>query len=185
VGTPQVLPVWNTAAGFVVCNAAGTSYTICDRATFPRNSWQLVAASYESSTRNMSLYRNGVLVNSTILPSGFQLYQSNAPLNLGFLNDYVPCSGGSCNMYTFDGIYDNVQLYNRALSAWEISSLHANPGSALAQPSKVLQYSVAKDRCPYNGGDVQAVTFPFAYNKDQDGTGYYTAVVKAWPKGVS
>lgn len=185
VGTPQVAPIWNTAAGFVLCNSAGTSYTICDPTTFPRNSWQLVAGSYKSSTRNMSLYRNGVLINSTILPEGFQIYPSNAPINLGFLNDYAPCSGGSCNMYTSDQSYDNIQFYGKALSASEIASLYAAPATSLSQPLSILHYTASKDRCPYSGGEVQSLSFPFAYNTDQDETGYYTAVVKAWPKGVS
>jgi len=77
--------------------------------TIPLNTWTHIAATYDGSARK--IYFNGVEVKSDT-PSG-SIGTSTGDL---FIGDY----GG--HGYTFNGIIDEVAIYNRALSAKEISN---------------------------------------------------------------
>jgi hypothetical protein len=78
--------------------------------------------------------------------------------------------------YFFNGTLDEVRIYNRALSAAEVSQLYTNPSNIL--------YVVEKPGCTYSGGEIQSITVPFTYSRNQDENNYYYAVVKSWLKGT-
>ena len=72
------------------------------------------------------------------------------------------------------GAIDDVRIYNRALSASEVSHLYSNPSNLL--------YVVNEPSCSYGSGEVQSLTVPFVLNADQVQNHYYYAVMHAWYK---
>jgi hypothetical protein len=58
-----------------------------------------------------------------------------------------------------------------------VRQLYSNPDN--------LIYVVDKQGCPYTGGEIQSLTLPFAYNKNQVKSDYYYAVMRAWYRGAS
>ena len=76
------------------------------------NVWQHVAVTYDGS--ETKLYLDGVVNNST--PSTGSLFVNNTPLIIGALNTPTPPTGG----YQFNGIIDEVRIYNNALTQNEI-----------------------------------------------------------------
>jgi hypothetical protein len=77
------------------------------------NVWYHVAGVYNATTRTLNIYVNGVLDNG-VLTGTVPASQANssAGVNIGRR------SGG----YYFNGVIDEVRIYNRALSAAEIQS---------------------------------------------------------------
>ncbi len=77
----------------------------------PINTWWHVAATSDGSL--LKLYINGQLVATT---AGTLGPKNNAPLRLGAIESAQP--------YTFEGLLDEVSIYNRALSADEILAIY-------------------------------------------------------------
>jgi len=102
----------------------GSSWTATTKATnLTANTWYHVAAVYSGST--LSLYLNGSLITTAI---GTHT-TNNSPLLMGSWN-------GSSEFFT--GSLDEVNVYNRALSASEIVTLS---GSAPAIPPNACTYN--------------------------------------------
>jgi len=80
--------------------------SVLDSVTAPNNSWQYVVATYDGS--NMKIYINGIL-ESTKTQTG-TIGDTTGPLYIGRLTDG----------YYFNGLIDEVRIYNRALSPAEI-----------------------------------------------------------------
>ncbi|MBI9030463.1 hypothetical protein JEZ13_00465 [bacterium] len=78
--------------------------------------WHLVLVSYESTENVAHFYLDGIFINSWI-PQGS--FTNSQPLQLGLTKqaDY------SYTGYYYDGLIDDVRIYNRALSQAEISEL--------------------------------------------------------------
>jgi hypothetical protein len=91
----------------------GTTETLIGSSqTIPTDQWVHVAAIYDGST--MRLYKNGVADSATISKSGNVDTNSSIPAYIGInYNDYSPWDGW---------IYD-VRIYDRALSASELSDI--------------------------------------------------------------
>lgn len=87
--------------------------------------FQHIAASFNPSTQQMEIYVNGVSVPVTLVNAETvtSIHEGVALLNLGVLTDG--------NQYTqkFGGYIDEMQIFDRALSASEIQSIY-NAGSA-------------------------------------------------------
>jgi hypothetical protein len=92
--------------------AAGHNpYTqVIDSALFPLNSWQHVAVTYDGSSV-MRLYRNGVEVNNA---SGIPAISGVGTAEIGAFQ----------NGNLWNGLIDDVRVYNRALSPSEVSRLY-------------------------------------------------------------
>ena len=95
-------------------------------AVVERGVWSQVVMTLDSS-KNMKLYINGALVNSGthdlvswVAPS---CGDSNLPLSIGTLYPYGEGWGGNTG-FSFQGFLDDVRIYNRALSATEITKLY-------------------------------------------------------------
>jgi hypothetical protein len=99
---------------FYVTSAGGTQVFAGSVTNIVAGQFYHVAATYDGTT--LSLYINGVLESQAV--AGFALNYSATPLFLG-------TSGQS-----FDGklvgVLDEVQLFNRALTATEVQTLHTN-----------------------------------------------------------
>jgi uncharacterized repeat protein (TIGR01451 family) len=87
--------------------------------------WQHVAATFDVATQEMKIYVNGVEVPSTLTGSGAvtSIFNSTAPVRIGAYLD------GSGRFNSWNGLIDEVSLYNRALTASEIQAIY-NAGSA-------------------------------------------------------
>jgi len=126
-----------------------------------QGAWHMLVGTYNAATQNMTLYYDGVAVDSGSAASA-PSYSSHSPLTIG--------SG-------LQGVaLDDVRIYSRPLSSVEIRQLYSNPSG--------LIYSVDKQGCAYVGGEIQSLTIPFAYNKNQNANDYYYAVIRAWYRGA-
>jgi hypothetical protein len=108
-----------TADGTVLWNVfvGGTSVSVVSNATLPLNTWTHVAGTYDGATS--TLYFNGTQVGSTAF-SGTVDPSPNAGLQIGR------------NIVTgalFDGLIDEVEVFNRALSQLEVQAIN-NAASA-------------------------------------------------------
>jgi len=116
-----------------------------------------------------SFYANGLLANTKIA--------ANASANIDNSNSTL--IGGHIYAWGdqyFNGSIDDVRIYTRALSADEVIQLYSNPSNIL--------YVVDKPECAYSGGEVQALTVPFAANTNQLENAYYYATLRAWISGA-
>jgi concanavalin A-like lectin/glucanase superfamily protein len=82
------------------------------------NTWYHVAGVYNAANRTLDIFVNGVLDNG-ILTGSVPAVQS-----LPNSNVYI---GRRSNGYYFAGVIDEVQIYNRALSASEILAIMNTP----------------------------------------------------------
>jgi hypothetical protein len=87
----------------------------------PLNTWSHVAMTYDAATGFYALYVNGVLVNSTTTNAGLNIFATDAPI-------YIGSEAAGAGRF-FPGLIDEVEVFNRALSASEIQSIY-NAGSA-------------------------------------------------------
>ena len=84
---------------------------------FPTGSWQFVCGTWDGSqSTTTKLYYNGALVASETDTIGTTLLNGNGGQYIGALGDGF--------QHFFDGYMDNVQVYNRALSANQISEMY-------------------------------------------------------------
>jgi Concanavalin A-like lectin/glucanases superfamily len=75
--------------------------------------WYLVT--YTITPTGYSIYKNGGLVGSGVISGTLLLYDATHTLRIG--------EAGTGGEY-FDGVIDDVRIYNRALSATEIKQLY-------------------------------------------------------------
>ena len=117
-------PPYGSGSGSIYVNlidTAGAYHTLCTGAgILNTNSFQHVALSYDKASGMTSLYYNGALVALAWLGSFSP--QTSVPLYLGKRISEAP-------FVAFDGLLDEVSLYNRALAAAEIQAIY-NAGSA-------------------------------------------------------
>lgn len=88
--------------------------------------WYYIVATLDGNSGAMKLYVNGNLVaqtNTTIRPMGPLIASDNPGIGIG------NCHYDGINNFPFDGIIDEVSLYNRALSSNEVAAIYA-AGSA-------------------------------------------------------
>ena len=81
------------------------------------NVWYYVAGVYNAAARTLNIYVNGVL-NNGILTGSIPASQVNAPVNVYIGKRTSLYGGGFC----FNGVIDDVRIYNRALSQGEIQA---------------------------------------------------------------
>jgi hypothetical protein len=113
---------------------------------FPTGAWTHVAGVFNGTTGALDVYINGVLRNggSAIDPTVLAPFQNNEPLLIG-AGDL-----GSDERDFFDGSIDEVELFDRALSAAEIQSIF-NAGAS----GKTIPITI--DVKPGNGDDVDPI----------------------------
>ena len=89
---------------------------VCASPALPVNTWTHLATTYDGVT--FKLYRNGSLVASTA-------YTGGIPISTGILQ-----IGATQFGEYFQGLIDEVQLYNRAISATEVQTLYTTLGGS-------------------------------------------------------
>ncbi|MEK7138744.1 MAG: LamG-like jellyroll fold domain-containing protein, partial [Patescibacteria group bacterium] len=93
------------------------------------NQWQYVAMTYNQATHTVTLYKDGTLLASN---SGVGSLVSEAVGDLLIGNDVAMSR-------TFDGLIDEVRIYNRALTQADIQTLHAYMGG----PSDIIPPTIS------------------------------------------
>ena len=105
--------------------AGGTVTTFADTATnVTLGEWHLGVATYDNATGDMRLYLDGALIANTTHAVG-------GPIDAGPTVPVAIGANGTAERF-FDGILDDVRVYNRALSATEIAELYAAATGPLA-----------------------------------------------------
>src|SRR2546421_12601320 len=89
--------------------------------SIPIGVWTHVALTYDAASGTQTVYVNGVSVGTTSLPPSSTLIQTNADV----------CIGRECtsNPRPFNGLIDEVEVFDRALSASEIAALYTAGGA--------------------------------------------------------
>jgi len=106
--------VYNDAAGVVFRGVQTTS-------TVPTGAFTHVAATFDPSNGNMKIYVNGVdsgapfIANSSVIPS---IADTTAALRIGAVVDQ------SGSILPFNGVLDEVELFNRALTPTEVAGIY-------------------------------------------------------------
>jgi antitoxin component YwqK of YwqJK toxin-antitoxin module len=100
---------------------AGGTYRVASISTaaFTNNVWAFVTGTYDGST--VKLYLNGSLQASTTYAGNIE-YTTNNPLCFG--GEATPTTCTQAGEY-YPGVIDDVRLYNRALSASEVTALYS------------------------------------------------------------
>lgn len=101
----------------VTVNTGTVSYPVNNYALSP-NTWYHLAITYNNS--NIVTYVNGSSINSTALAGNFAVSGANSRLRIGAMGNTAGNSTG------FNGTIDDFRVYNRALSAAEVSTLCAS-----------------------------------------------------------
>ncbi len=108
--------------------------------------WNHIAATWDGTT--IRLYKNGIQDPSTYLFSG-PIYYGSGVFTIG-----RAAWGG----YYFDGILDEIQIYNRRLDTNELKQQYHNPFGGIITPSVLRLYTPA---APVGwAGTINGVTNP-------------------------
>jgi hypothetical protein len=122
---------------FYVRNAAGVSSPI-QSSVAPNNRWQHLIATYDAASGVMNLYVNGQLVSTGPAPTSL--------LSNGHVVSIGSRESGAVSGYVwpFNGVIDDVRIYNRALRTNEVQTLYSTAGSLAltfyAQPQNASAY---------------------------------------------
>lgn len=128
------------------------------------NMWSHIAATFDSATGVLNLYDNGALVASSNAPAGTKIGVNNHELSIGSRQNGGSGGGEGTYDLTFAGLVDEVEIFNRALSAQEVQSLYLADSHGTCQPpattTSVQNLSTAFSPSPQNLTLSAAVTTP-------------------------
>jgi hypothetical protein len=119
-------------------------YSVTQRAL---NTWYYVAGVYDASGSTLNIYVNGVLDNG-VLSGAVPASQFNQNVNVNI--------GRRTGGYYFNGIIDEVRIYNRALSPAEIQFDMNSPISGVSLPA----ISLSNTSITFNNQTVNTVSTP-------------------------
>jgi len=109
---------------FYVRSAAGTVYTVSSgSAPAIDGNWHHVAGVCDEANGLLSLYYDGVLVNSTAIPTKSGLYEAPEPMSFG-----AGTADGVNYTNQFIGAINDMAVYNYALSASQVGSQYSSGG---------------------------------------------------------
>lgn len=108
---------------FVITDTSGTAAYLYDTTTVAENQWHQIVGTWDAAaaTPTMSLYVDGVMKKTKTLAAGFSVRNTDGGLLIG---QQVPGLDPSTD-FPFDGIIDNVNIYDRALTASEIADRYS------------------------------------------------------------
>ena len=116
-----------------------------------------VAGTFDPATQAMKVYFNGVDTGAPILPGSVDvnvIFDSTTPVDIGRTN----CGGpGKGPTDYFGGLIDEVEIFNRALSAAEVQAI-ANAGGA--GKCRALQLTAAASRRTHGGAGTFDINMP-------------------------
>jgi hypothetical protein len=167
-GANDLIPVALTG-GQVAFNTANTQYnyddTINSSATVNDGSWHHVVVSRNQPTGEKFIYIDGVLDTSDT--DATNLLNDPQLLTIGCKADASnpdPASPDYTGSNGYNGLVDDIQLYNRVLSSDEVAFLYNHPGATLTSTTNTpypvdvsLQFSLIRSQDPnygeiYGGG---------------------------------
>lgn len=111
----------------------GNTYDLTTGVAATNNIWQYVVLVFEGSSNNVKIYLNGILEYD-------ELYTGTA--NYANVNTLIGAYSPANN--EFNGLIDNVSIYNRVLLAQEVQQLFIAPFGMFKRPS-VARYFVPTD----------------------------------------
>jgi|GEM_PF-2918745 len=150
-------PFWLNGGNLAVANGfAGTNTQVTDAATIPLNTWTHVAATYDASSTNLTLYVNGIVVGTM---SGASPYVAE-DMTLGQF------AGGNY----FQGNMDEVRIWNYARAQ---SDIQANMNQTLGAGTQagLLAYYTMNDGIPF-ADNTTLLVLPDASGNNNAGTYY-------------
>jgi len=119
----------------IFVHTSAGDFSVRENVLFPTGSWQHVAFTAEAGT--LRLFRNGRLVASGPYSGNF-LASATAPLGIGVkLNDAGNAADTGAPGY-WRGSIDDLALWNRALTAGEIATIHAAAGAIFVTDARRL-----------------------------------------------
>jgi hypothetical protein len=140
---------WRASDGRFLFAVTGAIVLSAD--TFPAGQFYHVAGTYDGAT--VKLYVNGVLEGQQAMASGIQ-YDHTMPWTVGANPPAFRANGFP---RTWNGVIDDVAIFNRALSASEVQSLFTGSGAGTVQ---FHNGASSPDRKTYFGGE--PVVDPFS-----------------------
>lgn len=96
--------------------------------TVPLNQWTHIVGIINYSGDNITIYKNGVQVTSTAATFGQNSWTQGTPQAVG--NDMLGAYVSLTTEY-FNGLADEIRVYNRALSAQEVKTLYQSGAAKL------------------------------------------------------
>jgi len=154
--TPDTGPETFGIAVSPVASAHAQRYSTTTRAL---NTWYYVAGVYDANAQTLNVYVNGVLNNASLVGS-VAASQMNSTFNVNIGRRTVGTGGG----YYFNGMIDEVRIYNRALSQAEIQT-DMNTPLGSPPPAPVLA-------APVNGTTGVALNPTLTWNASTGATSY-------------
>jgi hypothetical protein len=110
--------------GFKLTTSAGGSMFRYGATTLQANSWYYVTGVYSAATSELHVYLNGQLDDGTLVGTVSASQQnSTANVNIG--------RRPGLNNFNFNGLIDDVRIYNRALTAGEVLTDMNTPADAV------------------------------------------------------
>ncbi|HEY3931940.1 MAG TPA: LamG domain-containing protein [Verrucomicrobiae bacterium] len=188
--------------GQIAFNTGDTDYgyddTINSSATVNDGNWHHVVVSRNQTTGEKDIYIDGVLDTSDFDTT--ELLNDPQLLTIGAIADASnpdPSSPDDSGYNGYDGLLDDIQIYDRVLSPDEVSFLYNNPGTTLASFSSTpypvdvdLQFVIYRSQDPNFGEYYSAgVSFnsvnpaPTTTNSVQSPNNYFNA--ETYPSGGS
>jgi hypothetical protein len=169
--TNDLVPVALTG-GYVAFDTrdpqSGNDDTLTSSVSVNDGNWHHIVVSRNQASGEKDIYVDGVLnVSDTATTASL-----NAPqlLTIGAISDASnpdPSSPATNGYNGYQGLLDDIQIYNRVLGSNEVVFLFANPGATIgAQPIPPLSYPV----------DI-SLQFDFIRSQDPDLGQYFTAAV--------
>lgn len=124
---------------------------MCTDNPLPMGVWSFIAATFNHETYQLSLFLNGIIVAEKAIPKGTSFKPSTKELVIG-KNTQVKLLHEKINMSMFNGLMDEIKIYNRALSTEDIISryhsyLEEHDGSIPIIPTT----DICLNRCVYAG----------------------------------
>lgn len=113
--------------------ASGSEFALEAPALLPKRQWCHLAATVDASARQLTLYLNGEQVAQTTMRRGLNLGSST--LLIGKSREDVSRHGFLLN--TFNGIIDDLTIYNRVLTAQETAAIAQESDKAYGTPADV------------------------------------------------
>ncbi|MFC1677387.1 LamG-like jellyroll fold domain-containing protein, partial [Planctomycetota bacterium] len=126
--------LWHDIGGYLKAgHASSSSYThVQDSSALAADVWYHVAVTFDSG--NMVLYKDGVPVDQA---SGIPMQAPSTTIYIGRILN--------ANTYNFNGSIDNVMVFNKALTAGEISALYNNGDGTENVPSDEIDGDFTND----------------------------------------
>jgi hypothetical protein len=131
--TTQIQPVpWTTFFTDMAASANATDFHILEApGTVTQNAWNHGVATYSKTSGNITAYINGVQVAQRSVGAINPL--TAAPFHIG---SRAPVSFGGTR-YTFNGLIDEAQVYNRELTLAEVKQIASAKTTLCTTPSQI------------------------------------------------